>query len=176
MQLYEANKHHVTWWQTQVVYVCHCVVHLIHSKTNIRLFYSVQLKIILFIKGRVRMARIQNYFQALNDHFLCCRFLRPRQFLSYHFWTAKQREKFIALDNEERAEHRCSIINFINKKTKKPGNTEHQLLHKITTRVRIYLLIPFILRGFVGRFHASPTIFQPPQLLFYYIHLISDSF
>ena len=156
--------------------VCLSLCCSFYSKSNIRLFYSVQLEIILFIKGRVCMARIQNYFQALNDHFLCCRFLRPRQFLSYHFWTAKQREKFIALDNKERAEHRCFIINFINEETKKPGNTEHQLLHKITTRVRIYLLIPCIFRGFVGRFHTSPMILQPPQLLFYYIHLISDSF
>jgi hypothetical protein len=63
--------------------------------------------------------------------------LRPRKFLCEHFWTEKQKNKFITLDNKERAECQSSIFNIINEETKKPGSKEHQLLHKITARVSI---------------------------------------
>ncbi|CAB3984691.1 LETM1 domain-containing 1-like [Paramuricea clavata] len=70
-------------------------------------------------------------------------FLRPRQFLSDHFWTAKQKEKFTALDSKERAECRNSIFNIINEETKKPGSKELQLLHKITARANLDSDAPF---------------------------------
>ena len=70
-------------------------------------------------------------------------FLKPRKFLSDHFWTAKQKSKFIVLDNKERAECQSAIFNIINEETKKPGSKEHQLLHKMTARADLDDDAPF---------------------------------
>ncbi|XP_028393162.1 LETM1 domain-containing protein 1-like [Dendronephthya gigantea] len=70
-------------------------------------------------------------------------FLRPRQFLSDHFWTEKQKKKFKALDSKERIECRNAIFHIIHEETKKPGNEEHQLLHKITARADLDDDAPF---------------------------------
>ena len=49
------------------------------------------------------------------------RFMRPRQFLSSHFWTEKQKEKYLVIDAEERKMCRTKILKILKDECK-----EHQ--------------------------------------------------